>query len=651
MTRCKYKNDNWNFKCPIEANKGDEYCYWHQIVEKKRPTKQQLKELKDRNIKGVYLKKGDFSEFMPEDMNHNYELNGINLIGSNLEGADFSRTSWVKADFTDSKMQGAYFDDSKLQDVFFVRTELKNTCFDGANLTEVDFSNSDIRNASFLKASIKNSFFINSHIQGTDFTDSEIKDSNLRNAKMQNTILINANIQGVSLIDTQMQGSILENSFFDSKSNFKNTNLVNANLHNTYIDESGTFKDAVLFEHKKISEKEINEYIGDTFKVRKFSIKKNIILEFETIAKIVKSKGDMQILEYIQENGLVKHLLVKNTPIKVIFYDDLISFVSKKETNYSKVKEISEKLLSSNKNPKVKILFIEEIKKEMNNKVFESIYNDLHKLDLIRSRTFTNELTPYINSEDLGNYDLTTLLSNYGPREYILSHDLINYVHNEKEFAINVKCAIDKAILSKRAFVTNLFKIIPVLEKLKFINILNKYFLISVNDECVLHHNSFEFYDCAHEVYNRLYNFYFTHGDTLNSKHAHYRRGESYRKFLYTKGGFKNIIRATIFDGFILKILVGHGDRIWNPIFYSAVGIFLFAFSFLILDGITVDGRGIKLIDYFYFSLTNFAGYSFSNVRPDITIPLMQPLVMAESVFGLIMVSLIIFVITYQISR
>jgi uncharacterized protein YjbI with pentapeptide repeats len=44
---------------------------------------------------------------------------------------------------------------------------------------------------------------------------------------MQNTILINANIQGVSLIDTQMQGSILESSFFDSKSNFKNANLVN----------------------------------------------------------------------------------------------------------------------------------------------------------------------------------------------------------------------------------------------------------------------------------------------------------------------------------------------------------------------------------------------------------------------------------------
>lgn len=557
----------------------------------------------------------------------------------------------MKANFTDSKMQGAYFDSSKLQNVFFVRTELKNTCFDGANLTEVDFSNSDIINASFLKTSIKNSFFINSNTQGTDFTDSEIKNSNLRNAKMQNTILINANIQGVSLIDTQMQGSILENSFFDSKSNFKNTNLANANLHNTYIDESGTFKDAVLFERKKIGEKEINEYIGDTFKVRKFSIKKNIILNFETTAKILKSKGDMQILEDIQKNGLVRYLLVKNTPIKVIFYNDLIEFVSKKETNYSKVKEISEKLLLQTKNHKVKILFIEEIKKEMNNEIFESIYNDLYDRDLINSRRSPNKSILDINLEDLGYSSLTDFFPKYEPREYILSHDLINYLQSEKESAINVKYNIDKAIFSKKIFAISLFKIIPVLEKLQFMNILNKYLLISVNDRCILTHDSLEFYDSAHEVYNRLYNFYSRHGDTLNSKHTHYRRGESYRKLLLTKGGFRNIIRATIFDGFILKILAGHGDRILNPVFCSAFGICLFSFSFLMLDGITVEGREIKLIDYLYFSLTNFVGYSFSNVQPNITIPLMQPLVMAESVFGLIMVSLIIFVITYQISR
>jgi uncharacterized protein YjbI with pentapeptide repeats len=339
MTQCNYKNERWNnYKCPLKADDGDEYCYWHQLIEGKKPTRVQIEELKNRKIIGVYLKKVEFTKFVLEDMGLDLGLVGIKLIESNLEGADFSQATLINVNLANSKIQGAFFDNTTLNKVHFDYAELKEACFDDANLEEVDFSNADVRNASFLNTSINNSFFITSNIQGANFTDSKIKDSNLINAKMQNTILINANIQGVSLIDAQMQGSILENSFFDSKSNFKNTNLVNANLHNTYIDESGTFKDAVLFERKKIDEKEINEYIGDAFKVHKFSIKKNIILDFETITKIIKSKGDMQILEYIQKNGLVRYLSVKNTPIKVIFYNDLIAFVSKKETNYSKVK-------------------------------------------------------------------------------------------------------------------------------------------------------------------------------------------------------------------------------------------------------------------------------------------------------------------------
>jgi hypothetical protein len=66
----------------------------------------------------------------------------------------------------------------------------------------------------------------------------------------------------------------------------------------------------------------------------------------------------------------------------------------------------------------------------------------------------------------------------------------------------------------------------------------------------------------------------------------HIIEGASLIENFYIQSGFRTLLGLQFFDGFILKILVGHGDRIWNPIFYSAVGIFLFAFSFLILDGI-----------------------------------------------------------------
>lgn len=159
-----------------------------------------------------------------------------------------------------------------------------------------------------------------------------------------------------------------------------------------------------------------------------------------------------------------------------------------------------------------------------------------------------------------------------------------------------------------------------------------------------------ELYDASYDVYNKLYNFYCSDGDFISAKHAHYRRGEAYRKLLIEKGWWCKL-RSWVFDWLILKQLAGYGDDLRRPITISFIGIISFAASFFIIDGITVEGRNILWYDYFYLSLTTFTGLGFSNVQPDITVPLMQFLVMFESVFGVTMVALIIFVITYQISR
>lgn len=376
-----------------------------------------------------------------------------------------------------------------------------------------------------------------------------------------------------------------------------------------------------------------------------------MILKFEIIEKTLRS--NIQILEHIQKNGLVRYLLVENTPTKIIFYMDLISFVSKKESDYSKVKKNVESL-SLRKNTKVKILFIDEVKKEIDGEIFESIYNELQRLNLIKSRQFKSELI-YVNSDDFNSsLNLLNLLSDYGPREYILSYDLINYMRGEKEFANNIKYNIDKVVFSKKSFLIDLFKKIPVLEKFQFINILNRYLLISVRNECILHLNSLEYYNSAYEVYNRLYNFYSSHGDALNLKHVHYRRGEAYRKLLLSQGGLKNILRAIIFDGMIQKGLTGYGDDIGKPVRISTIVILLCSLLFRLLNGLymsTEVPRDLNWFDYLYFSFTIFTGLGFSNIQPDITIPLIQPLIMIESTFGVMIIALIIFVITYQISR
>lgn len=176
-------------------------------------------------------------------------------------------------------------------------------------------------------------------------------------------------------------------------------------------------------------------------------------------------------------------------------------------------------------------------------------------------------------------------------------------------------------------------------------------------DEEIGREKKYALYRASLEVYNKLYHFYSDEGMDFRAKHGHYRRAEVTRKLLRvrhkwnTKEGMYDRIRSWGFDFLILKTLTGYGDSILRPILISAFCIFAFGFLFLLQKGVEVENRNVQILDYFYLSLTTFTGFGFSNVQPDITVPLMQPLIMLESAFGVAMIALIIFVITYQISR
>jgi len=56
MERCGYKtqvlDEEW--ECPLDALTGERYCYWHKEEDGKEPTEEQLEELKEKKIVGVY---------------------------------------------------------------------------------------------------------------------------------------------------------------------------------------------------------------------------------------------------------------------------------------------------------------------------------------------------------------------------------------------------------------------------------------------------------------------------------------------------------------------------------------------------------------------------------------------------------------------
>lgn len=162
-------------------------------------------------------------------------------------------------------------------------------------------------------------------------------------------------------------------------------------------------------------------------------------------------------------------------------------------------------------------------------------------------------------------------------------------------------------------------------------------------------------YEASYEVYNNLYNFYIANGRLDQAAHVHYRRGEVHRKLRWARGGWKNRARS-IFDLLVLRFLTGYGDKISRPITVSGLIIGLFAFLFWLSDGIIKNVNGTQVapdrIDYLYHSITTFTSLGYSNIQPNLAVGhLPQVLVAFESGLGVLMMALIIFVVTYQVSR
>ena len=167
--------------------------------------------------------------------------------------------------------------------------------------------------------------------------------------------------------------------------------------------------------------------------------------------------------------------------------------------------------------------------------------------------------------------------------------------------------------------------------------------------------NRASIYEASYEVYNNLCNFYVANGRLDQAAHVHYRRGEVHRKLRWARGGWTNRARS-IFDLLVMRFLTGYGDKISRPITVSGLIIGLFAFLFWISDGIVKNVNGTQVtpdwIDYLYHSITTFTSLGYSNIQPNLAVGhLPQVLVALESGLGVLMMALIIFVVTYQVSR
>ena len=195
-----------------------------------------------------------------------------------------------------------------------------------------------------------------------------------------------------------------------------------------------------------------------------------------------------------------------------------------------------------------------------------------------------------------------------------------------------------------------------------------------------------ELYEASYEVYNNLYYFYIQNGRLEEALRMHYRRCEVRRKLLREQGWI-NCLRSWMYDFFILKLLTGYGVKISRPLIASAIIISIFAFLFWLTNGIVknvnggmvapvknvngtvapvknangtvapvknVNGKMVApdIVDYIYHSIITFTSLGYSNIQPNLAVGhIPQVLAAIESILGALMMALLIFTITYRVSR
>ena len=164
-----------------------------------------------------------------------------------------------------------------------------------------------------------------------------------------------------------------------------------------------------------------------------------------------------------------------------------------------------------------------------------------------------------------------------------------------------------------------------------------------------------ELYMAAYEVYNSLYSYYLSNGKLDEAFHVHYRRNEVKRKISYEEGGIHKI-RAWLFDYLILKLLTGYGVKLERPFIAFGILIFIYSLLFKVTNSIVKISNGKIMYptfwDYLYYSIATFTGIGSTNFQPAPNMErIFYILVSTESILGLLVLSLIIFVITYRVSK
>lgn len=142
------------------------------------------------NLRFVRDRSGQRSAFLPFA---NLDLQGMTLIGYNLNGANFDH----------AELQNARFDGALLHAAAFGSARIGSTDFTGAKMAGADFScDCDglvLARPIFVEATLTSATFTNRVIREGNFQEADLREAELQNVTVENSDFARADLRGANL--------------------------------------------------------------------------------------------------------------------------------------------------------------------------------------------------------------------------------------------------------------------------------------------------------------------------------------------------------------------------------------------------------------------------------------------------------------------
>jgi len=176
-------------------------------------------------------------------------LEGADLIGANLEGADIRFAYLEGADLTEANLERAYLEKVNLVGANLERANLRGAHLEEVNLKETKLKGADLREAHLEKANLKEvdlvgaplmtthlegAILFGAHLEGANLLGAHLEDANLFGAHLEGANLFGANLKGANLFGAHLEGAGLIVAHLEGaclvKADLEGAFLIGANL-------------------------------------------------------------------------------------------------------------------------------------------------------------------------------------------------------------------------------------------------------------------------------------------------------------------------------------------------------------------------------------------------------------------------------------